>query len=370
MELDPAVLGIHAQEEANRRSLAAGLSAQKTIGEIAAQPVDMAYKQSLTRVHTADADKSEEAARAAKASRDLQLQFLTARQEEQARRQLSEAAAKQGKIATVGDLPPGGSIVKASQADELEAFANYASKTMPPMELAKLRGDIAEIKRKEAAEAASLAAAGVNEHKQQVAQFEQIGNIAGAAGASEANYRAIMMSPQRQLLPKELTGNWRMDAPVLKAIEQASQDSIKRANLQRQQVDTEARRRLANARMSESAARIKNLEITGKTLERDYKQQTKAYGKYSREALEAKQLTAENKKSLIAARNVKNFPPAPLDPEGREFETVYTARDGKTRATWSFDPATGKGVWMPYTDTSFGEEAPEDADLMAEEEEE
>jgi len=360
MPMYGATEGIQAQEESNRRSLAAGLSAQKTLGEIAAQPTDIAYKQALTRTHTATADEAESALAPAKASRDLQLKFLEQRQEDDARKKLTEAAAGQGKQATVADLPPGGSIVRASQADDLEAFAEFARDTMPPMELANLRGEIAEIKRKEAAEVASRAAAGVNEHKQQVAQFQLIGNIAGAAGASEANYRAIMMSPQRQLLPRELTGNWRTDAPMLKAIEMASQDSIKRADLLRTQLDSESKRRLDGARVSEATTRVENLKLTGKTLKRDYEQQTKAGGKYSPEALELKKAQAANARSLTAARDAAAFPPAPLDPAAREFEKAYTARDGKTRATWQEDPATGKGVWVPLAPMDEEEESQAD----------
>lgn len=369
-DLFGAPLGIMAKEESNRATLKSGLDAVKTMGEIAAQPTDLAYKQSLTRTHMAAADEAEASAAAARAAERVQLQFIEARAEAGARGQLVDGAASQGRLATVADLPPGGSVSKASAADELEALADFAKGKMPPMQRAKILEKAAEIRQKEAAAASSEASAGVNQYKQEVARLGIVGNLAGSAALNEANYRAVMMSPQRQLLPKELTGNYRTDAPILRAIEVASQDSIKRADLARKQQDSEATRRLTGANISRVNQTLANLQEQGKQIKLDLKQAEKTGGKYGPAAMEAKRLDAENRKSLIAARNAKNFPPAPLDPEGREFDQVYTARDGKTRAVWSLDPATGKGVWMPYTDTSFGEDAPEDADLMAEEEEE
>ena len=328
-DLFGAPVGIIAKQESNRAGLRSGLEAVKTLGEIAAQPTELAYKQSLTRGHVAQAAEQEAQAEAARASRQLQLDFLESRQETDARRQLSEAAASQGRVATVGDLPPGGSVVKASQADELEAFLEFSKGTLPLTEQAKLRNDIAEIKRKEAAGAASAAAAGVNAHKQQVAQFELVGNIAGAAGASEANYRAIMMSPQRTLLPRELTGNYRTDQPILRAIEMASQDSIKRANLARELQDSESKRRLDSARMGEAAARVDKVRLESKALKRDYEQATKTGGKYSKEALDLKRAQTANAISLKQARDAQTYPLLSLDGEDATVGQIYTAANGK-----------------------------------------
>jgi hypothetical protein len=367
-DLFGAPLGIMAKEESNRATLKSGLEAVKTMGEIAAQPVEMAYKQSLTRTHTAAADAAELAATQARQMQTMQLDWLARRQETQARQQMSEAAAGQGKIATVADLPPGKSVVQASQADDLEAFANFASGTMPPMELAKLRTEIAGIKQKEAAAFSSGASASLNQHKQQVAQFEVVGNVAGAAAANESNYRAIMMSPQRQLLPRELTGNWRTDAPVLRAIEMASQDSIKRANLARELADSESKRRLDGARVSESKARVTTLELTQKTLKRDYEQATKSGGKYSQEALDLKKAQTENAKSLTEARNAKMFPPMPLDPELIEVGKTYTGAGGVKYDITGLD-AKGNPIGRVHVQGSFTapiDETTDTTDLMEE----
>lgn len=336
------------------------LDAQKTLGEIAAQPTDLAYKQSLTRSHMAQVEAQEAAAAEVKRSQQLQRDFLASRQEEQARKQLSDVAASQGKIATVSDLPPGGLLTQASQADDLEAFLKFSQGSLPLEEQTKLRNDIAEIKRKEAAAAASAASAGKNQYEKQVAQAKLIGNLAGAAGANEANYRAIMMGPQRQLLPRELTGNYGTDRPVLQAIEMASQDSIKRADAARELADSESKRRLDRARMGEASARVENLRQTGKTLKLTHDQLAKTGGPYSQEVLELKKAQVAQARARTEAITAENFPSAPLDVESRIFEQVYTARDGKTRATWQLNPATGKGVWVPL--------APVAEDLTEEEE--
>jgi hypothetical protein len=321
--------GIIAARELQNANLLTGLNAQKMLGDIAMQPLEMQDKQALVRTHQAQADEAASAVESARQTRQLQMRFLESQQEDAARRQMSEAAAGQGKIATVGDLPVGGSIVKASQADELERYLEFTKGALPLDQQAKLRGEIAGIKQKEAAAASSQASAGLNEHKQRVQQFELIGNIAGAAGASEANYRAIMMSPQRQLLPRELTGNWRTDAPVLRAIEMASQDSIKRANLAREQQDSESKRRLDEARRAEAVARGDNLKVQGKTLKRDYEQQTKTGGEYSPEALALKKAQTENLISQRQARDAETYPLLPLTEKGVDIGQVYTAANGK-----------------------------------------
>jgi hypothetical protein len=282
------------------------------------------------------------------------MRYLESRQEEDARKQLSDAAAGQGRLATVADLPEGGSIVKASQADELEKFANFASKTMPPMALAKLRGDIATIKQREAAGASSNATAGLQQYKTQVAQFETLGNLAGAMSSSEASYRAGMMGPQRALLPKELTGNYRTDAPMLRMIEQASQDSIKRAKLNLDTLDSESKRRLDQSNQGRIAETITNLKLRGEQLKQDKTMATKSGGKYSPEAIELRRAQIANQKSLLEARNQRTAPPMPLDPSLIEVGKTYTGAGGVKYDIVGLD-AKGKPIGRLHVQGAFTE---------------
>ena len=315
MELDPAVQGIHAQEEANRKSMGFGLEAQVKMGELAMLPVKYQNEQAQARLHTAQAGAAETEAAASASLQEMQKQFLIQRQEVDARQKLSEAGKASGHLITMDDLPASGSVVNASQADELEAFANFAKGSLPPMALSKLRTEIAGIKQKEAAAAHSNATTQTERSKQAVAQMEILGNIAGAAGLSEANYRAIMMSPQRAMLPRELTGNYRTDAPILRAIEQASQDSIKRTKLENELLDSQSKRRLDSARVGQAGAAVENLQARTKQVKQDIDMNTKAGGKYSPEVIALKKAQTENQVSLAAARKAKMFPPMPITNE-------------------------------------------------------
>jgi len=328
MPMYGATEGIFAQQDANRRSLVSGLDAQQRIGELAMLPAKYEEGQARARIFSAQAGEAEAAASAAQNLQLTQMRYLESKQEDDARKQLADAAAGQGRLATVADLPEGGSIVKASQADDLEKFADFASKTMPPMALAKLRGEIATIKQREAAGASSNATAGLQQYKQRVAQLEVVGNLAGAAAMSEASYRAMMMSPQRAMLPRELTGNYRTDAPMLRMIEQASQDSIKRAKLELDTKESESKRRLDGANMGRISATIDNLRLRGEQLKQDKVMATKSGGKYSPEAIELKKAQIANQKSLLEARNQKTAPPMPLDPKMIEVGKTYTGAGG------------------------------------------
>ncbi|MBV5322720.1 MAG: hypothetical protein JZU60_02660 [Ilumatobacteraceae bacterium] len=315
MELDPAVQGIHAQEEANRKSMGFGIDVQQKMGELAMLPAKYESIQAQARLHTAQAGAAETEAASAKSLLDVQKRFMEYSQEKDARAQLSEAGKASGRLLTMDDLPKSGSVVNASQADELEAFANFAKGSLPPMAMSKLRTEIATIKQKEAAAAHSQATTRTEQSKQMVAQMETLGNIAGAAGLSEANYRAIMLSPQRAMLPRELTGNYRTDAPVLRAIEQASQDSIKRAKLENELLDSQSKRRLDGARTGQAGAAISNLEARTKQIKQDIAQAEKTGGKYSPEAIELRKAQTKNQLSLAKAREAKMFPPMPITNE-------------------------------------------------------
>ena len=321
--------GIELREAGNREALQSGLQAQKMMGDILAQPAEREYKQSLARAHTADAQAKEAEVRASENLRATQMRFLGQQQEEEARGAAAKEAEGQGFRATVADLPQGKLLTKSSQADPLEQFANYASKTIPPMELAKLRSEIAGIRQKEAAAGASNATAAKRQFEVDAARYEQVGNIAGAAAQSEANYNAIMLGRERGLLPPQLSGNYRTDLPILRAIELASQDSIKRAKLKLDTLESESKRRLDQSNQGRIAATVENLKLRGKQLKQDAILATKAGGKYSPEALEYQKMKSENLKSQIEARKFKTFLPLPLDAGQLDVGKVFTLADGR-----------------------------------------
>lgn len=349
MPLYGATAGIMAQEESNRQALKSGLDAQLQMGKIAAIPSMLKDAAAVAELHQGQADEQAQQNKSAAKMQELYQSWQDGRRETEARKQVSLAGEAAGKIVTVADLPKKGLITQASQADDLEAFAEFASSSLPPTALAEVRKQIADIRQKEAAAGASNARASETQYKEVVARAEQLGNLAGAAAGSEANYNAIMLGPQRAMLPPQLTGNYRLDLPMLRAIEQASQNSIQRVELEQKTLTERSRRGLIKAQTNRAEAGTTKLEAEKKQIKFDYDQAVKTGGKYSPEAVRLKRLQGDNLESLIKARNAQKFPDAPLDPEMREYDKVYTAKDGKTHAVWTHDPTTGKGVWMAYS---------------------
>jgi hypothetical protein len=359
MPLYGASEGIDAQRAANRAEIVGGLQAQRLMGEIAMQPADMQYKASLARQHTAQADQMEAQTAAALRLQNIEAQFQE--QEAGARQQLADTGRSQGQIVTVADLPRGGSVVRASGADSLEKFVAFAQGKLPPSALADYRKQIADIHQKEAAQAASGARATLDETKTQIERFTQVGNTAGAAALSYQNYAAIMMDPQqRAMLPPELTGDFRADAPVLRAIEQASQDSVKRAKLAQDVADSESRRRLQGAQTASATARTDLIKARQQALKDDRTLRSKYGGSTSQEAADLKKAQVALTKARMEALTQRTAPPMPIDPALVEVGKTYTGAGGVKYDIVGLD---AKGMPIGRVHVQGAYTAPTDAQL-------
>jgi len=342
-------IGEIARGTENRNAMLGGLQAQKLMGEIAAQPAEAEYKQSLGRLHAAEAADKEATAAAQQQLLGLQKAWLTA--EDGARQTLVQAARAGGTEATVADLK-GGSAQAAlrpvSQAESLRKFAEFAeAKGMPPLALAGLHKQIADIEQSEAQAAFRNAQAGDYADKQKKTAREQVGGLAAAAAADPKSYAAILMNPQtRALLPKQLTGSYATDAPVLRAIAQASMTANEQednARLAREAASKAAARGSAN---SARAANVKLSEVKLKTAE-EVLANLKKYGGPTAEAtLDLKRSTSEARRAVALAKEIKAFPPMPLDHTTVEVGGHYTA-NGKRWSVIGRD-AAGKPILLPF----------------------
>lgn len=337
-DLFGAPLGIIAAEEGNRQNMLAGVQAQKLLGDIAMQPSEARYKDSLARLHSADALGKENEAAAAQQMMVLQQDFVRARQE---RDRLVDSAKAQGRDATIADLNADGR--PKSQADALEEFADFAEKSgAPPLALEKTRKMIAEIKEKEAIGADHAGRAETQRWTQREKQTKLLSNTAAAAAESPANYLAILSNSElRALLPQQLTGDWTTDQSVLKAIAEAGQDALARGRLEQRQLEADAaqkRHASQNARDEAVIARTKEQERLTRLRANDL---AKNGGPNSPEARAAKRAMTPAQEAAAKARDLKLNPPLILDPKSRVPGQTYRLGDGRI-VRWEVNPATGK----------------------------
>lgn len=340
-DLFGAPIGILASDENIRQNALAGLQAQKLFGEIAQQPAELELKQAHARLFGAEASVKEQAARDA-----AELNRVAA--EVQARRSLSGQAAAQGRLATIADLPRNGSALAQSQASPVEEFLAVArDRGIPETRLVPLAKEASLIRQQEAATANSQAEQAVRQIKAQRERFGLIGQLAGAAATSPIAWADAVMDPAKAaLLPKELLGMpYEVAKDHLAGISQASIEADKRAELEMKRVQDEAHRKLWKAEEGKMGAQIKVLGARADILKETLAAEKKAGGKFSAEYADIKRADAENKRSLLAARDAKAFPPAPLDPELRQPDKLYTNAKGQ-RAIWRKNGDVSG--WEPY----------------------
>lgn len=335
-EMFGAPAGILAGEESGRQNMLAGVQAQKLLGDIAMQPAEMGYKQSLARLHSAEALAKEQEAVDQQQMLDMQKKFLV-----QGQAQLTDAARAQGREATVEDL--NGKGQPRSQADDLRAFADFAAANgAPPLALAKTRKLITEITEKEAIGADHASRAVTQAWNQQKTRVGLVSNIAGAAAESPQNYLTILADPKnRELLPKELTGDWATDAPVLRAISAAGQDAIRRGELELKAVEAEGRAQRRRVQEEKDAANIALAEERTRRTRLLANDLEKYGGPGSRATQNSRKEMTDAQKAANAARDAKEHPPLILDPNSRIPGQKYKLADGRI-ARWEVNPATGK----------------------------
>jgi hypothetical protein len=349
-DLFGAPLGIIAREEGNRAAMLGGLQAQKMLGEIAMQPAELQYKKSLGQLHEAEADERQANAAAQRQMLDLQREW--SQKELDARSKLVEGAAAQGRTATVEDLK-GGSAQEAlrptSQADSLRKFADYAEQRgVPSMALMKLRKEIADISQSEAVGAYRSAQAADIKDRRASTQRQQLGGLAQTAASDPKSYAAIMLNPAtRKLLPRELTGSYAADAPVLRAIAQASMTADQQADNARAEREAASRAARRGAGMAQAGAAIALTKVKLETA-KEVLTNLKKYGGDTAEAtLDAKRSMSEARRAAVVAKEAKAFPPAPLDPKDVEVSKSYTAPNGQ-RYTVVGRAADGMPLIRPF----------------------
>lgn len=326
-----APIGIAAAETDQRQVVQGALLAQKTLGEIAAQPADLALKEAHARLYGAEADLKQAQVADQKTMQELAEGVAKARQ-----------AARQGVVLTADDLRGAKGEPKSLAEPYEEMLALAADRGVSPLVTEKLAKDAATIRKNEATAASAQAEEKVRRITAQEKSLEMIG--AGASALLEggpANYARLKAGMIEQTPPGQpsLVGWLPMDyasaVPLLRAAvtqsmkakdklrndREAAMQPVKKALYQAQTGKAVAGTQLANQRYNLAVQKFNNIK--------------KYDGDESESAHEGRQSMNTRRDVLNYTVMNKEYPQASADPaswvDGKPYRigtTFFFARKG------------------------------------------
>ena len=324
-------------------------------------PSKIALQGAQARHEAATAAQLELATIASKRMQDFATNYQQQKLETQARQKLVDTQNNKGLIANAGDLPPKtGQLLSFDPASDMADMIRAAGEagidsfTLEP-HITKYVG----IVQKNAMAAQENATAAERNAQASKINWAQMGGIAMAAGESEANYNALQLSPDWMKIPQvirsKLTGDFRTDGPVLRALGKATIDADKQADNTRADTKAVADGLKDNATTAASWASASKANAAANLINQQVDIVTKNGGKYNPELEALHDQQAQSKREAeIGARVTKTTTGgwAPLDPKKLEEnfdktpEKTYVLPDTST-ARLAKHPQTGKLVWVP-----------------------
>lgn len=342
-ELFGAPLGIIAKQEGNQQEMLRGLTAQKMLGDIEAQPTELAYKRQLGSLHAADAALKMQEVGSNAAMLRLQSDWA----EQEARGGLADKISQtEGRVATTADVPKGGAAKAWSPATKLIELAQFAeARKVPPQLLTKLYESIAGIQKEEGVREHNTAQAAERRYTVESKERDELGGAAAAAASSPENYARISMFgglPQEIL--KKLTGNYATDRKALQYLADSTRTAQQQADQARQAQELKlsgarvaTSQAKANAYIQVAKARVDRLKQDADILEKTAGPKTQAY-------IDKLKTTSEAQRELTVAWELRNYPTVPLKAADRELGKVYTGSDG-TRFRYHGVNEAGVPLW-------------------------
>lgn len=329
-DLYGAPSGIIAADKEARENLHSGLLAAKTLGEIEAQPTELRlkgahadYYQGLAAEHLAKA-------------RDMQTLQQLDLAVTQARAQGVDLTVQDGQRIAAGPQ----SLAKPLE----EQYQFGLRRGVPARLLVPLADKAATIRQKEAAAVNSSAEAEVRTLRASKLQAERLGALATWGMQGPAAYQQMRAAAVEQGLPIDgLPDDYEEALPILRGTRDSSLSVKEQSDLKIRERQLEARKARNASQNAVDSARITLMRTRKDRLQQDYDLIQKNGGKDSPEALSARRALIASRRSLVEARERKDFPPAPLDPTARTFGKSYTAANG-AHFVWQKDPTTGKGM--------------------------
>lgn len=261
----------------------------------------------------------------------LTMQSMQAANELQSQAELNDlakAAAAQGRIATVEDIPSGKS---RSLADSLIHMLELGEKRgVSPIKLAPLAAKAAEIQQHEAAALSSQSAMQENQWQTAEQRGRLLAATAQAALAQPEMYDQIMMQATQQGLPTDRFPSV-FDARALAAIRDTGIGALDRIKLERQKVQDAAQRVRWAAAIAASNASVKTNQAREELIKTRTHFLNKNDGAGSGASAESLKLLSASRAATMAAKERKEFPPMPIDPEDYAFEVGKSFTDRKGR---------------------------------------
>lgn len=329
-DLFGAPQGIIASNELANQNLMTGLKARELIGAIEAQPAERLLKEAQARLYGAQAGQLEFQQEQQNRMLALDRAFEA---EHQALKELDAAAAAQGTIATVDHLTNGSAVQTLAPSSlytkSVDRLRWLERQGVPQSVIAAERDKIVLGQEREAIAAYRQNQAAQLEETAATARRTRIGGIAATAAVNPQNYAAVMLSPDRELLPKELTGNYVTDRPILQTIADSSRTAQQQSaqKLRERELRTTEKRVEAVTARSAATARLATARAETQV---EVLSNLKKYGGPNAEAtLEQKRTTTAAKQQAADAKYNAAFPALPLDPKLHVPGTTYRIADGR-----------------------------------------
>ena len=396
-ELFGAPLGILAADANYRDNLIAGmksqaamLEAEKTRGEIVAQPAQLELVKAQARHQGTLADHNvaqtaqlNASMAAAIENKRLWALAMSQNPEVQARQEAVNAAANRGVTLTVGDVPLGGFAAQKQSpfmftARRLDEMANHAlSLGVNPIEVAKLVKDGAEAFKDSATGASAQAMTEVHQLDAIRKRSAELGAAAGYGKRGPQQYATIKAMLDAQGMGQGLPPTFGPAAvEVLNALEARAVSVEEKLKLAMEERRTRATEASAGATSANAAAnvRLTNIKAEIATDLRDRVRQNG--GPRDPAAMERDASVTRLNNERADALTAQKFPRVPLDLTRITVGNNYTAADNKTKVRAVADPAgqyqakdaAGKTVrfsFVPVTQTSEDLSADDQALIMS-----
>jgi hypothetical protein len=348
-ELYGAPLGIIAHEEMMQKNAVARAQVLKSLGDVQKVPFEIEKLQAESEHQRALSSLNAAQMRAAARKEQDAQDWRDASEEANKRLALIQQQQMSGRDATVADLRDG-RVPDTSPLGRLRLTLQVAQdRNLDPAIIAGIAAKISEAEKDEAQALSSQAMKAEHEQKTLRSQAENLGAWASHAIKGPQEYAQAMaaarsdprMAPLVQALPPTY------GAPAAAALRQmidGSQTIKEQSQMQTQMMTAKAAEARAGAALSQAgtaamvgAARVENLKASTAKI-------TKELGKNTQEAVDARTELTQARTEAVRARQLKDFPPAPLDPGARRVGRTYTGQDGQ-RYTWSQD-AQGRKGWI------------------------
>ncbi len=310
-----APLGIGAAERDQREVVQGGLSALKTMGEIEAQPTDLALKKAHARYYDAGALKVEKEAAE------------------------MEAFAGIAKGIGASGGTPGDPAERLGQIADRAINAGFVTRGAA---LAKTAQDL---RTKEAVTLATQASEGLRRVREAAARAQMVSGI--ASGALQANSQegydmARMQAIQAGLPATQLPESYEEAKPLLQQLVTQGLKATDLARVKEAELTGRARRGLMGVQSRAAAARVDLLNARKELAKRDLDEQTKNGGKHSASVKEAREALTRLRQEKVSALDRKEFPP--IVPEADWAANIgksFTWPGGK-KVRIEKNPTTGK----------------------------